>query len=43
MPSPDVRSHEYLKNEEADHDGLHEKKDGVELMIAFVACDGSGH
>jgi hypothetical protein len=41
MPSPDVRSREYLENEKADNDGLHEKEDGVELMIALVACDRS--
>jgi hypothetical protein len=43
MPSPDVRSHEYLENEKADNDGLEEKEDGVELMIALVACDRSSH
>ena len=41
MPSPDVRSHECLENQKTDNDGLHEKEDGVELMIAFVACDRS--
>ena len=41
MRSPHVRSHERLKNEEADDDGLDEKEDGVELMIALVTCDRS--
>jgi hypothetical protein len=42
MPSPVVRSHECLENQKTDNDGLHEKEDGVELMIAFSsdqACE----
>ena len=32
-----------MKNEEADDNGLGEKKDGVELVVALVWCDRSGH
>ena len=41
--SPAVPSHECLKNEEADSDGLEEKEDRVELVIALVTRDCSSH
>jgi hypothetical protein len=41
MSSPDVPLREYLENEKADNDGLDEKEDRVELMVALVACDCS--
>jgi hypothetical protein len=43
MRSPAEHSQECLKNQEADHDGLDEKEDRVELMIALVTCDRSRH
>src|SRR5882762_2472840 len=36
-------SHECLENEETDGDGLEEKEDRVELMIALVTSDRSRH
>jgi hypothetical protein len=36
-----VRSHQRLKNKEAHDDGLDEKEDSVELMIALVTRDRS--
>ena len=30
-----------MKNEEADNNGLDEKEDGEDLMIALVSCDRS--
>jgi hypothetical protein len=30
-----------MKNGEADNNGLDEKKDSVDLMIALVSCDRS--
>jgi hypothetical protein len=32
-----------MKNGEADDNGLHEKENGVELMISLVSCDRSGY
>jgi hypothetical protein len=32
-----------VKNGETDNDGLHEKENGVELMISLVSCDRSGY
>ena len=42
MRSCGAYSHECLENEEADHDGLDEKEDGVELMISLVSRDRGG-
>ena len=36
-----LRLHKHMKNGEADDNGLGEKEDGVELMIALVARDRS--
>ena len=36
-----LRSHKRMKNGEADDNGLGEKEDGVELMIALVPRDRS--
>jgi hypothetical protein len=36
-----LRLHERVKNNEADDNGLDEKEDSVELMIALVSCDRS--
>ena len=42
MRSCGAYSHECLENEEADHDGLDEKEDCVELMISLVSRDRGG-
>ncbi len=39
MRSCGAYSHECLENEEADHDGLDEKENRIELVITFVLSD----